>query len=73
MAEVSKAAEKASPKVEQKPLPKVEPKVKRVRAIYGRMVDMANGEEYNTTFKVYDRETTWVDSQVSAGKMEFEV
>ena len=62
----------AEPTEPKTPEPKAKPAPKKIRTVYGQMVDMTNGEVYETTFVDYDRPTGWTASQLEAKKMILE-
>lgn len=60
---------KDSTKVD-KPAAKQTQKVQGIRSVYGRMVDPHTAIEYTVKPAELLKRTSWVDSQVQAGKLE---
>lgn len=55
---------------DKKPAKKEEPKLVRIRAVYGRMVDPHTGLEYTQTPSELLKNTSWVEAQIQAKKLE---
>ena len=71
MADESKPAPvKAS---EPKVTPKAPPKPTYIRAVHGRMCDPHTALEYSQIPTELLKRTSWIDSQLAAGKMELVV
>ena len=66
MTETTKPQQKPEPKEVAKPTSQ---KIKTIQAVYGRMVDPHTGEEFTCIPKVAGQLTSWVQSQVDAGKL----
>ena len=65
------ASSAAAPAAPAAPAPEVKPEFKLVKTVYGDMHDPHTGINYGFAPKELLKASSWVDSQVAAGKMVY--